>query len=88
MYLVKYVCFVNYVQMCLTSPIQKKKKKEKKENIINIMSTFLPNTTTVFSERIFKTLLDKFRLACGFTFFRNNANRNISTPIGDVLHHC
>ena len=56
--------------------------------IVNvIMSAFFPNTLAIFSKHIFQTLLDKFRLICGSTSFRTDANRNIATPIGDVLHH-
>ena len=59
-----------------------------KRKIINIiMSAFFPNTLAIFSKHIFQSLLDKFRLISGSTFFRNDANRNIATPIGDVLHH-
>ena len=83
LYFVKYMCFLKYVHMCLTSPIQKKKKMN--VNVTRVL--FLPNTLAIFSKHIFQTLLDKFRLACGSTFFRNDANINIATPIGDVLHH-
>ena len=39
LYFVKYMCFLKYVHMCLTSPIQKKKKKM----IVSvIMSAFFP----------------------------------------------
>ena len=39
LYFVKYMCFLKYVHMCLTSPIQ----KEKKNMIVNvIMSAFFP----------------------------------------------
>ena len=39
LHFVKYMCFLKYVHMCLTSPIQKKKKKM----IVNvIMSAFFP----------------------------------------------
>ena len=38
-YFVKYMCFLKYVHMCLTSPIQ----KERKNMIVNvIMSAFFP----------------------------------------------
>ena len=37
LYFVKYMCFLKYVHMCLTSPIQKKKK-----NVNVIMSVFFP----------------------------------------------
>ena len=70
--------------MCLTSPIQKKRKKM----IVNvIMSAFFPNTLAIFSKHIFQTLLDKLSLICGSAFCRNDAIRNIATPIGDVLQH-
>ena len=39
LHFVKYMCFLKYVHMCLTSPIQ----KEKKNMIVNvIMSAFFP----------------------------------------------
>ena len=37
LHFVKYMCFLKYVHMCLTSPIQKKKK-----NVNVIMSVFFP----------------------------------------------
>ena len=56
--------------------------------IVNvIMSAFFPNTLAIFSKHIFQTVLDKFRLICGSTFCRNDAVRNIGTPIGYALHH-
>ena len=40
-YFVKYMCFLKYVHMCLTSPFQKKKRKKK--IIVNvIMSAVFP----------------------------------------------
>ena len=39
LHFVKYMCFLKYLHMCLTSPIQ----KEKKKMIVNvIMSAFFP----------------------------------------------
>ena len=56
--------------------------------IVNvIMSAFFPNTLAIFSKHIFQTLLDKFSLIYGSTFFRNDAYRNIAIPIGDGLHY-
>ena len=84
LYFVKYMFFLKHVHMCLTSPIQKKRKKM----IVNvIMSAFFPNTLAIFSKHIFQTLLDKFSLICCSAFCRNDAIRNIATPIGDVLQH-
>ena len=71
--------------MCLTSLIQKKKKKM---NVNVIMSAFFPKYACHFLLAYFYALLDKFRHIYGCTFFRNDAKRNIATPIGDVLHHC
>ena len=64
-------------------------KKKKKKMIVNVIMSafFFSNTPAIFSKHIFQTLLDKFRLICGSTVFRNDANRNIATPVGDVLHH-
>ena len=59
-------------------------QNKKKKKIINvIMSVFFPNTPAIFSEHVSQTL----RLICSSTFFRNDANKNIATPIGDILHH-
>ena len=53
LYFVKYMCFLKYVHMCLTSPIQKKKKMN--VNVTRVL--FLPNTLAIFSKHIFQTLL-------------------------------
>ena len=50
LYFVKYMCFLKYVHMCLTSPIQKKEKKM----IVNvIMSAFFSQIRLPFSLSIF-----------------------------------
>ena len=42
LYFVKYMCFLTYVHMCLTSLIQKKKKKNECQCNYVIMSAFFP----------------------------------------------
>ena len=50
LYFVKYMCFLKYVHMCLTSPIQEKEKKV----IVNvIMSGFFPSMLAIFSKHVF-----------------------------------
>ena len=50
LHFVKYMCFLKYVHMCLTSPIQKKEKKM----IVNvIMSAFFSQIRLPFSLSIF-----------------------------------
>ena len=52
LYFVKYMCFLKYVHMCLTSPFQKKKKKEKNHCQCNYECCFsqirLPFSLSIF----------------------------------------